>query len=241
MEGTRAGLAVEYSQVQTTNRVRRRIMKRAFLVAAVATAIVGATVKGAEVGPISIGVHLIPSVEAAEEVRPWDMSLSLGVGITLDGSNRFELHAVTDSQLTSLGMTALYYGRLTDRLTAGTGITILWPLGEGQTLLKPLLEAFAHATTEYWLGPIFRGEFGLSFPLLTAAYRLDEWRIIPLAELPSLSAAGEVDLADDAAFQAQLTLQPVIVDTTLLQRPIGRVGDNLLVLPSISALLRFMP
>lgn len=216
-------------------------MKRALLFAAVAIVIAGMTTNAVEIGPISLGVHLIPSVEAAEEVRPWDMSLSLGIGLTLDASNRFEFHAMTDSQLTSLGITAIYYGRLTDRLTAGTGITVLWPLGEGQTLLKPLVEAFAHATTEYELGPIFRGEFSLSFPLLTAAYRLDEWRFIPLAELPSLSAAGEVDLADDAAFQAQLTLQPVIVDTTLLQRPIGRVSDYLLILPSISGLLRFMP
>ena len=216
-------------------------MKRALLFAVVATVIAGMTTNGVEIGPISLGVHLIPSVEATEEVRPWDVSLSIGLGFTLDASNRFELHAMTDSQLTSLGMTAIYYGRLTDRLTAGTGITILWPLGEGQALLKPLLEAFAHATTEYELGPIFRGEFSLSFPLITAAYGLDEWRFIPLAELPSLSAAGEVDLADDTAFQAQLTLQPVIVHTTLLQRPIGRVSDNLLVLPSLSGLLRFMP
>jgi hypothetical protein len=216
-------------------------MKRALLFAAVTIAIAGTITRGVEVGPISIGVHLIPSVDATEGGRPWDVSLSLGLGLTLDTSNRFEFHAVTDSRLTSLGMTGLYHGRLTDRFSAGAGVTILWPLGEGQTLLRPLLEAFGHATAEYLLGPIFRGEFSLAFPLITAAYRLDEWRIIPLAELPSLSASGEVDLAEDAAFQAQLTLQPVIVDTTLLQRPIGRVGDTLLVLPSISGLLRFMP
>ena len=217
-------------------------MKRSLPLVVLAVALACVAVSAVDFGPLTVGIHIIPAVEAGEgEDRLWDVSLSLGVGLTLDASNRFEVHALTDSQLTSLGMTALYYGRVTDRLTSGVGFMILWPLGAEQELLKPILEAFAHGTGEYTLGPILRGEIGFSVPLLAAAHRMEGWEVIALAELPSLSLAGEFNFEDDAVVRSQLTLQPVITDTTLLKRPIGRISERLLVLPSISGYVRFFP
>ncbi len=216
-------------------------MKRAILLIIVTIVFASLAASSVAFGPISIGVHFIPAVEADESGRNWDVSLSFGLGLTLDETNAFEAHVLTDSQLTSLGLTVLYQGSISDRFTAGAGLTILWPFDEQQRLLRPLIEGFGQAVTRYPIGPILRGELSVVFPVLTAAYRTDGWRLIPLAELPSLSAAAEVDFADDAAFQTELTLQPVITDTTLLERPIGRMSDHLLVLPLFSGMLRYMP
>jgi hypothetical protein len=196
---------------------------------------------GVEFGPIFFGVHGIPSVEAGEGGRTWDLSLSIGLGAEFDAMNRLEVHVLTDSHLTSLGATALYHGQLTERLSGGVGATILWPLGEGQRLLRPLVEAFAHTTFEHQFGSSVGGEVSLSFPMVTLARRPDRWDLIPLAELPSLSFAAVFDVAVDGALRAQVTLQPVIVDTTQLERPIGRLTDNLLVLPSLSGFALYAP
>ncbi|MGB2983801.1 MAG: hypothetical protein WBC63_08095 [Candidatus Bipolaricaulia bacterium] len=216
-------------------------MKKRLLFAVIVLALASSAAVGVEFGPISLGFHFIPAVEAGEGNRNWDVSFSFGVGLTLDDANGFEVHALTDSHLTSFGLTALYNGRIADRMTGGVGLTVLWPFDEAQRLLKPLLEAFAHAEATTPLGPIFRGELAVSFPLLTIAERMEGWAFIPLAELPSLAVAGEFNFADDAVFQGQFTLQPVITDTTQLERPIGRLSDNLLVLPLVSGFMRYMP
>jgi hypothetical protein len=211
------------------------------LAAAAFVAIPSVAVLPVDFGPLTVGVHLIPAVEGSDEGRNWDMSLSLGMGLTLDEWNRFEVHALTDSHLTSLGLTALYFGGLSESLSAGAGLTVLWPLGENQQLLKPVLEAFAHGTAEFRIGPVASGDVGVSFPLVAVAYRIDRWDVIALAELPSLSASVDAKLEADTFFRSQLTLQPVVIDTTVLERPIGRIGENLLVLPTISNYLRFLP
>jgi len=216
-------------------------MKRSIALAVVALLLAAAPAMAVQFGPISIAAHFIPNVEAGDEGRHWDVSLAVGFGLTLDEIHAFEIHVLTDSQLTSLGTTVLYRGTITQRLQAGLGLTVLWPFDEQERLLKPVIEAYAHARTHALLGPIFRGELSTSLPLLTLAPQVEGWDIAPLADMPSLSAAAEVDLSDDAVFQGKLTLQPIIVDTTQLVRPIGRVSDNLLVLPLASGILRYMP
>jgi hypothetical protein len=216
-------------------------MKRAMVCVLAACVLAGPAAGGVVFGPIVFGVHGIPSVEAGAGGRTWDLSLSLGLGVEFDPLNWLEVHVLTDSHLTSLGATALYHARLTERLSGGLGTTILWPLGEGQKLLQPLVEAFAHATFEHPIGSSTDGEVSLSFPMMTLARRPDKWDLIPLAELPSLSLAAVFDIAASGAVRAQVTLQPVIVDTTQLERPIGRLSDNLLVLPSLSGFALYAP
>ena len=216
-------------------------MKRAILLATLAIALSSAAAQAVNFGPLTVGFHLIPAVEATDKGRNLDMSLSIGMGLILDESHRFEIHALTDSHLTSLGFTALYFGRAAERFEAGIGLTILWPLGEGQVLLRPLLEAFAHGDAEYDIGPVARGQIGFSFPLIAVAHRLEGWNVIALAELPSLSLGVDVDLVEDTVFRSALTFQPVVTDTTLLERPVGRISDNLLILPTVSGYLRFLP
>ena len=219
-------------------------MKRAILWALAVGTLVSPAAVGVGIGPIFFGVHAIPSVEAGENGRTWDLSLSMGLGIKFDTSNRIEIHALSDSRLTSFGATVLYHGRLTEQLTAGLGATALWPLGgEGRLLqpLQPLVEAFAHATFEHSIGSAVEGQVALSFPVATFARRSDQWDLIPLAELPSISFAAVLDVAPDGALRGQITFQPVIVDTTQLERPIGRLTDNLLILPSLSGFALYAP
>jgi len=64
---------------------------------------------------------------------------------------------------------------------------------------------------------------------------------VPLAELPSLAVAADIRLAETGFLKLQMTIQPVITDTTILDHPFGRITDDLLVLPTLSALVRFEP
>ena len=216
---------------------RRRLL--AVLILAVGLPAASAA-NGAELGPIFFGFHLIPAVEADDAGRAWDLSLSIGLGATFDASNTMEIHLLTDSHLTSLGATALYDGRLTERLDAGVGLTVLWPFDEAQRLLRPLVEGFAHATFHPSLSATVEGELSLAFPVVTLV-QVDGWKLLPLAELPSVSVAAMFDIAENGALQAQMTLQPVITDTTQLERPIGRLTDDLLVLPSFSGYALYAP
>jgi len=201
----------------------------------------GLSASGAEVGPIYFGFHLIPNVEASDGGRAWDLSLSLGLGVESDDSNRVEIHALTDSHLTTLGATVLYEGGLSDRLSVGAGLTVLWPFDTAQRLLRPLVEGFAHATFRPTVGTPVRGELSLSLPVVSAVQRVDGWDLVPLADLPSLSMAAAFDIAENGALQAQITLQPVIIDTTAFERPIGRVTDDLLIIPSFSRFALYGP
>jgi hypothetical protein len=73
------------------------------------------------------------------------------------------------------------------------------------------------------------------------AKRTDRWAIFPLADLPSIGLAADVRLRENGSLKLQLTLQPVIADTTALIDPFGRVTDDLLILPMLSAFARYVP
>ena len=51
--------------------------------------------------------------------------------------------------------------------------------------------------------------------------------------------ATNASIVDDFDLELRATLQPVITSTVLLVNPIGRISDELLVLPMGSAFLRF--
>jgi hypothetical protein len=104
-----------------------------------------------------------------------------------------------------------------------------------------MVETFARAAAHGTLLTILRGEAAVSFPVLTLAEQGNDWHLIPLAQPPSLALSADVGIADRAALAGRLTLQPVITDTTQLSHPIGRVNDNLLILPMGSAFIRYVP
>lgn len=189
---------------------------------------------------LSLGFHVIPSVELVEGHRILDLTLSLGGTLRLDSKNSIKLLAMMDSGPTSLGTSAQFDHRVTDPLTAGLGLTILWPFSEDLRLQWPILETYAHASGRTYFYPELWAEAGLSFPLLTLANQLDVWKLLPVAELPSLYGAVDVRLADQASLQSRLTFQPVITDTTVLDKPFGRVSDDLLILSMGSVFLRYL-
>ncbi|MDD4904233.1 MAG: hypothetical protein PHX77_07030, partial [Candidatus Bipolaricaulis sp.] len=89
--------------------------------------------------------------------------------------------------------------------------------------------------------PSLRGDLGISLPVVTIAHSGTAWRIMPLASLPALAAGLTLVPTSSAELEARLTLQPVIVDTTAFDDPIGRLTDDLLVLPTGSIYLRYFP
>ena len=197
--------------------------------------------QAADLGPIIINAHFIPGVEAGESGRPWDVSFSFGLGVTFDDQSSLEIHVVTDSHVTSLGLWGHFQARVNDYLGIGAGGTILWPVADQETFLQPVIETYARAEANWRLDPITRGNANVSFPILTLADRGDAWEIIPLASLPSLSIGGAMQFVDEAELEGRLTIQPILIDTTELLRPIGRISDQLLILPTASAGLRYMP
>jgi len=130
--------------------------------------------------------------------------------------------------------------RVTDPLKAGFGFTVLWPFTEGRKLQWPILGTYAHASARTYFYPEFWAEAAVSFPLLTLANQLDGWKLLPLSELPTVYLAADVRLVDTASLQPRLTFQPVITDTTVLERPLGRISDDLLILTMGSIFLRYL-
>jgi hypothetical protein len=216
-------------------------MRKALWVAVSLLILGGTMAQAVGLGPIALGFHLIPSVEAQDGRRAWDLSLSLGVTIALDAANSVEFTAIMDSGPTALGTTATYRGELTDHVSLGGGITALWPIADGARLRTPLFESFAHASAHDDVGAGLSAEVSASLPFLTVAKRTDRWAIFPLADLPSVGLAADVRLSENGSLKLQLTLQPVIADTTALIDPFGRVTDDLLVLPMLSAFTRYVP
>jgi len=219
-------------------------MKRALILSitiVAALTVVAPLAPAADLGPIIIHVHFIPGVEALETDRPWDISFSVGLGITFEDESSLEIHVVTDSHVTSLGLWGHFQARVNDNLGIGAGGTILWPITNQETFLQPVIETYARAEAVWRHDLLTRGSAHLSFPILTLADRGDHWDIVPLASLPSLSIGGSMKFADEAALEGRLTVQPILIDTTTLTRPIGRISDQLLILPTASAGLRYMP
>ena len=215
-------------------------MKIAGSVALVCLFLCSWAVSAVHLESISLGFHVIPSVEPVEGRRVLDLTLSLGGTLRLDAENSIDLMAITDSGPTSLGTSVQFTHQITDPLKAGFGFTVLWPFSDDLKLQWPILGTYAHASGRTYFYPELWAEAAVSFPLLTLANQLDGWKLLPLSELPTLYLAADVRLADTASLQPRLTFQPVITDTTVLERPLGRISDDLLLLTMGSIFLRYL-
>jgi len=173
--------------------------------------------------------------------RAWDLSISAGVRFDVGGSSSFELSAVVDSILSSLGATFSYAQALTEPFTIGAGLNILWRFETEDTLVQTVTGSFAHLAARQPLLADLTGEAGLSLPLVSFARGGEGWKILPLAELPAVHLAGEWNGWPASVIQGRITMQPVILDTTVFENPIGRINDSLLVIPTYSTFVRFAP
>jgi len=216
-------------------------MKKAILGATLSVVLWTVFAAAVDSGPASIGFHLSPSVDVVDGRRLWDLSLSLGVSVIVDDSSSVDMLVMVDSQPTSLGLSMRYCHGVTESFAAGFELDMFWAFESEERLVRTLIGSYAHAVLSGQLLSDVRGEFGTSFPLITFAHQPLGWEILPLAELPSIYLAGEWAIHDTAALQGRLTLQPVIVDTTVFEQPIGRIRDDLLVLPMYSMFLRYTP
>ncbi len=192
-------------------------------------------------GSVSIGIHLTPAIDRVEAGRAWDLSLSVSGVTLLSTSDSIECTVVVDSGPTTLGTIAEYRHDVTARFSAGVGVTILWPFSQDEKLLAPIVESFAHAAVHGAIVGPLSGELGLSFPAVTIADPGDGWRVVPFSGLPALSASLALAPISSTEFEAHLTLQPVFVDTAAFTDPIGRLTDNLLLLPTVSGYLHYFP
>jgi hypothetical protein len=163
--------------------------------------------------------------------------LSIRTTVRFASDGELELIALIDSRLTTLGMSAQYLHPLAPPFAAGGGITMLWPFAAEERLLDPVIGSYVHGTATLDVDTGVQATTGMSFPLVTVGRRTDGWDIIPPTELPTLSLAVEGDVIESVGLRGMLTLQPVVVDTTQLVDPIGRISNRLLVIPTISAVL----
>jgi len=216
-------------------------MKKALVIASAFLALLPLAARASELEAISLGVHLTPAVEATDGRRAWGISLSLAVSAKVGPSSVLELDLLVDSIPSSLGATLLYRHALDTPFTVGAGLNVFWRFETERTLIQTVISSFAHASAR---GPLSRdidGEAGLSFPLVTFARDGTEWDVLPLAELPAIHAAGVFNGFTGAAIEGRITLQPVVIDTVQFRDPIGRITDGLLILPTYSAFLHYLP
>lgn len=216
-------------------------MRKALLAAAATLLLVVPVANAVELGSVSLGFHLNPALEAEDGQRSWGLSLSLGVEVIVGAASSVEVLALVDSAPSSLGTTFLYHRDLADPFTVGAGLNMFWRFEAEETLVRTVISSFAHATARTELFTDFIGEAGLSFPLITFARWIEGWEVLPLAELPAVHLAAEWQVFRGAGVQGRATLQPVIVDTTVYEDPIGRITDDLLILPTYSAFVRYLP
>jgi hypothetical protein len=216
------------------------IVKTVVFVTLIYLVLCSSIVSAVELNSLSLGFHLIPSVEKQGGVRSLDMTLSFGATLQLDPDDSIDLMAMIDSGPSSLGTSAQFNHTVTTPLKAGLGVTVLWTLSEDAKLQWPIVGTYAHAAARTYFYPEFWGESAISFPLVTLANPQGEWTLLPLSELPTLSISADATVVDHASIQARVTFQPVITDTTLLQDPIGRITDDLLILPMGSIFLRYV-
>ena len=213
-------------------------MKKITLFAVLLSLLLSTNAAAVELGSVLLGFHFNPAVEMQGGRRLWDLSMSFGVTIDVDQSNGLEFLVIMDSSPTSLGTSLSYHRIVTDPLVVGGGFTMLWAFDNNWKLIGPIIGSFAHVAARGNPSPSLRSEAGISFPLLTLSRSADDdWEMLPLVELPSLSLSVESDAIEQLAFQGRLTLQPVIVDTTQLKQPLGRINDALLVVPTFSTFL----
>jgi len=216
-------------------------MKRTIVLVASLIALAAVAACAVELGPISLGLHLSPAIDAEDGQRAWDLSVSLGVVAEITMRDSMEILAIVDSRPTTLGLSVRYGYDITEPVELGGGLNILWAFSEDETFVRTLIGSFAHAAVRGELFPQIWGELGGSLPLLTLAHVTSTWTLLPMTELPSLHLAGEWVLNQDAAWQGRITLQPVITDALQFEDPIGRIGDNLLIIPMYSTFLRYIP
>lgn len=215
-------------------------MKTAGIVALICLFLCSSGALAVQIDSFSLGFHFIPSVEPVEGRRVLDMTMSFGGTLRLDSESTIDLMAITDSGLSSFGVSAQFVHQITDPLKAGFGVTVLWPFSQEFKLEWPILGTYAHASARTYFYPEFWAEMAASFPLLTLANQADGWKLLPLSELPTVHLAADVKLLDAVSLQPRLTFQPVITDTTVLEQPLGRISDDLLIIPMGSIFLRYL-
>lgn len=215
-------------------------MKTTVYVALACLLLCSSLVSAVQLDSLSLGFHLIPSVERMNGGRLLDLTLSFCATLRLDLENSIDLLAMVDSKPSSLGTSVQFNHQVTDPTNAGLGFTILWPFSGELMLQWPILGTYAHASVRTYFYPEFWGEAAISFSLLTLVNHLDRWRLLPLSELPTIYLAADIQLVDQVSLQPRGTFQPVITDTTVLENPIGRISDDLLILPMGSIFMRFL-
>jgi len=216
-------------------------MKRATILAVLVILLGVFGAFGVELDSISLGLHLSPGIDVEEGRRVWDLSISIGARAAVTDRDSLEVLAIIDSQPTTLGLSVRYCYNITDPVALGGGLNIFWAFADDEKFVRTLIGSFAHGVLRGELFSPIWGEVGTSLPLLTLAHLEDGWTFLPMTELPSLHVAAEWLINANAAWQGRLTLQPVITDVQQFVAPIGRLTDNLLLLPMYSTFLRYMP
>ncbi len=216
-------------------------MKRRILLTIAGLVLISSLGAVAQLDSLSLGFHLIPAVERSDAPRELGLSLSFGAVLGLDDVNSLDVMVLLDSGLTSLGASVQYNHHISANLESGGGLTILWPFSEERGLQWPILGAFLHTGVRTAFFPELVGAASLSLPVLTLANNSDGWSLLPLSELPSLALSLEVQAVEQGWAETRLTLQPVLTDTTRMSNPLGRVSDDLLVLPMGSLFLHYVP
>ena len=188
----------------------------------------------------SVGFHIIPAVERPPSGARVDLSVSFGLSLRLGPSNHLELLALLDSEPSSVGTSLRLVHQATERLRTGFGMSVFWPISQDLDLGSPILSTFAHASNRTPLITNVSADAGISFQLLTLAPFDGRWRLLPLAELPALSLALDLQASDLVIVQPRITVQPLLIDTRSLESPWGRISDDLLLLTTGSLFVRHL-
>jgi len=187
-----------------------------------------------EVAELRFSTTLWPALEQIEETRPWHVGFSTSLALNVSPEDQVVIVLSSDVHLASPSITARYCRTIAGQFTAGGGLTVtLFPQSDG---VGPRIDLFAsgsafHAATR------LRTEAEAILPILFIWHDAAGWTTQAALALPSLTLSGAARLADQAWVGGRLSLRPMLMDTTVLENPVGRITSNLLLLPGFSGFL----
>jgi hypothetical protein len=190
---------------------------------------------------IAFSVTLTPVVDRSSDSAPWRVDFTLSTDWRLDGRNSLRLSGSSDSNLTHPEIGLRWLTMPTDAVYVGGGCRFTWATDSGSDY-GSAFSFFASAATEAAFGASTQGQAELRLDLASVSQGDQGWEIRALPSgLPSLRLEGIFSLSAQGGFAAAVLFQPVFVDVTSLTHPVGVVNDHLILLPSFSADLLYLP
>lgn len=195
---------------------------------------------GLDLEMIKFSIALAPPLDQGAQSPSWSVAFAFGAGWRVAEGSLLEVSLASDAELRTPSATVLFRQALEEPFRLGVGTAVHW--FPGRENYGPVVAVLMSAGVETPGGSAVTAGAETYFSPLTFSLDSGGWSASLVAGLiPAFSVYGEIEAADHARAGARLTLQPLMLDTTQFARPVGRITDHLLLVPTFSGNLQYLP